>query len=70
VDALREARARLDEAIEAFRKAARDAVDAAASPRVDQVAFAEARTRATYALAGVSLALKAALRAAAPDVPE
>jgi hypothetical protein len=63
-DALADARARLDEALGALRKAAHGAVDAAGDPRVDAVAFADARTRATYALAAVSLALKAAMRAA------
>jgi hypothetical protein len=64
MDALADARRRFEEAADAFRRVALEAVDAAADPRRDETAVAEARHRATFALAAASLAFKAALRAA------
>jgi hypothetical protein len=63
---LREAKDRIGDAVDSFRKAAQAAVDVAADPKASDAAAAEARMKATFALAAVGLAFKAALREARP----
>lgn len=64
------ARARLDEALAVFRRAADEAIALAAKPRLDVVSLAHARTRATFALAATGKAFKDALEAARPGIDE
>ena len=65
-----DARKRLDEVIEAFRRAARKAIDAAADRKTARMEVDDARHQATFGLAAVGAALKAALKAARPDDPD
>lgn len=67
---LDEARARIDAAIGAFRKAADVAIEVASKSRLDVVSLAGARTQATFALAAIGASFKAALEAARPGVDE
>jgi hypothetical protein len=60
---------RIDDATEAFRRAAKKAVAAAADPKAYPMTVTEARHQATFALAAVGAAFKAALRLARPDDP-
>lgn len=62
-------RARLDEAVEAFRRAAARAIDVAASGSRDVMLRTEARHQATFALAAVGASFKLVLKAATPDDP-
>lgn len=62
-------RARLDETVEAFRRAATRAIDVAASGTRDVMLRTEARHQATFALAAVGAAFKLVLKAATPDDP-
>lgn len=62
-------RAHLDEAVDAFRRAAARAIDAAAGGSRDVMLRAEARHQATFALAAVGAAFKRVLKAATPDDP-
>jgi|GEM_PF-2502442 len=63
------ARARLEEVVEVFRRAAERAVATAADPRALPMGITETRHHATFALAAVGAAFKAALKAARPDDP-
>ena len=67
---LDDVRRRIDEALVAFRKAADDAIALAGRPRLDVVSLAQARTRATFALAAVGASFKAALEAARPGIDD
>jgi hypothetical protein len=66
---LEKARKQLDEVLERFRRVAHKAIDAAANPKASETAISEARHEATFGLAAVGMALKAALRAARPGDP-
>jgi phage tail protein X len=61
------ARKRLDEVVELFRRAAGKAIDAAANPKSLPMAVTESRHQATFGLAAVGAAFKAALKLARPD---
>lgn len=63
---LDEARARLAEAVAAFSRAAERAVRTAADPKASRTAVDDARLQATFALAAIGAAMKAALAAARP----
>jgi len=63
------ARKRLDEVIERFHAVAKKAIDAAADPRLSRTAVIEAHHAATFGLAAVGAAFKAAVRLARPDEP-
>ena len=58
---------RLEAAVEAFRRVASKAVDVAAKPKASRSEVDDARIQATYALAAVGAAFKAALAAARPE---
>ncbi len=66
-DRLDPARQRLTEAIAGFSRAAERAVAVAADPKASRTAIDDARHQATFALAAVGMALKAALAEARPD---
>ena len=61
---------RLDASVEAFRRVASKAIDTAAKPRASRSEVDEARIQATYALAAVGAAFKAALAAARPGADD
>lgn len=63
------ARARLDEVVAVFRRCAETAITTAADPKAYPMARTESRHQATFALAAVGAAFKAALKAARPDDP-
>ena len=63
------ARERLEQTIEVFRRAAARAIDVAADRRSYPMVVTETRHQATFALAAVGAALKAALKAGRPDDP-
>jgi hypothetical protein len=60
---------RLDDAVEVFRRVGRRAIETAADPKAYPMAVTEARHQATFALAAIGAAFKAALRLARPDDP-
>jgi hypothetical protein len=66
-DAVAAALARLDEVVEAFRRAAAKAVATAADPKASATAVTESRHLATFGLAAVGAAFKGALKTARPD---
>jgi hypothetical protein len=68
-DELAAAMRRLDETVELFRRAAAKAVATAATPTSYPMVVTETRHQATFALAAVGAAFKAALKAARPDDP-
>lgn len=63
---LEDARRAMDASVEAYRRIAARAVDVAANPRASAAEVDDARHQATFALAAVGAALKAALRLARP----
>ena len=67
---LDDARKRLDEVVELFKKAAKRAIDTAANPKSARMEVDDARHQATFGLAAVGAALKGALKAARPDDPD
>ena len=67
---LDDARKKLDQTIDAFRRAAKKAVDVAADKKSARMEADDARHQATFGLAAVGAALKAALKAARPDDPD
>ncbi|HVG95105.1 MAG TPA: hypothetical protein VND21_11710 [Planctomycetota bacterium] len=64
---LAEACRNLEAALEAFRRLAARAIEAAADPRAGIQRVDEARHQATFALAAVGATLKTALKAARPS---
>ena len=68
-DELAAARERLDHAVELFRRSAARAIDVAADPKAYPMVVTESRHQATFSLAAVGAALKAALRTARPNDP-
>jgi hypothetical protein len=64
---LEEARRGLEAAVEAFRRLAARAIEAAADPRAPASRVDDARHQATFALAAVGATLKTALKAARPS---
>ena len=69
-DPLRDARRRLEAAVEAFRRVASKAIDTAADPKASRSQVDDARIQGTFALASIGATFKAALATARPGAED